>query len=275
MSDKFNAKDALADYVTVPQRIAQFYELFGQGRLVTGEVRVELGPDGKPRVMVQAAAYRTPDDPLPGIGWSWMELPGKTKFTLGSELENTETSAWGRAIAALGILVDRGVASFNEVQTKAGEPTAHMERPDPVREPTRADEPILEGGWSGSGVIGINKKGPADGYLRQTPDGGAVIVTFTTAPDSEGKEHKMPQAVFRGALATDVIDAAGNDLAGLVCTLEGDIYRVPFYPQNSPRREFQRLEIKRITTAGWTLPQPEAPSLPLFDDEAELDGLLP
>src|SRR5512146_31460 len=114
----FNAKDALADYVTVPERIKLFYEMYGKGRLVTGEVRVELGPDGKARVIVQAAAYRDPDDKLPGIGWSWMELPGTSNFTRGSELENTETSAWGRAIAALGILVDRSIASVNEIETK-------------------------------------------------------------------------------------------------------------------------------------------------------------
>ena len=111
MADKFNAKDALADYVTVPERIKLFYELFGQGRLVTGEVRVSTEPDGKPRVMVQGLAYRTPDDPLPGVGWSWMELPGTTSFTRGSELENTETSAWGRAIGAVGIGIAKSIAS--------------------------------------------------------------------------------------------------------------------------------------------------------------------
>jgi hypothetical protein len=274
---KFDAERDLAGYITVPERVARFYELYGQGRLVTGEVRVTAEPDGVPRVWVQGLAYRTPEDPLPGVGWSWMELPGKTKFTRGSELENTETSAWGRAIGALGILIDRSIATSTEIDAKAGEPTRHMERPDPIREATRADEPTLEGAWNGTGVIGINKKGPADGYLRQTPDGGVVIVTFMTVPDSEGKEHKMPQTVFRGSLAADVIDAAGNDLAGLVCTIEGDIYRVPFYPQPNVRREFQRLEVKRIQTASWALPAPEAPSVAMFDDEAEhaLDALLP
>ncbi len=271
MPERFNAKDALADYVTVPQRIAQFYELFGTGRLVTGEVRVEMGPDGKPRVIVQGLAYRTPEDPLPGVGWSWMELPGTTAFTRGSELENTETSAWGRAIAALGILVDRSVASANEVRAKSGEDGPG--KPDPVRAAIRADEPELIGPWSGTGAIGVTKK-VADGLLRQSPEGGLVIVTFTTTD-----EERIPQAIFRGALAADVIDAAGSMLNGLVGTLEGDLYSVPYFVgQEKIPRPFRRLEVKRIVTAGWTLPLEEAPTVPLFpgmdDTLAEWDAEL-
>ena len=94
-------KSYLEGYITVPERIAKFYEMFAQGRLVTTDVRLSSEPDGVPRVLVEASAYRTPDDPLPGRGWSWMVLPGTTNFTRGSELENTETSAWGRAIASV------------------------------------------------------------------------------------------------------------------------------------------------------------------------------
>lgn len=47
-----------------------------------------------------------------------MSIPGATNFTRGSEIENCETSAWGRAIAALGFEVKRGVASKQEVENK-------------------------------------------------------------------------------------------------------------------------------------------------------------
>jgi hypothetical protein len=263
VADKFNAKDALADYVTVPQRIAQFYELFGQGRLVTGEVRVELGPDGKPRVMVQAAAYRTPDDPLPGIGWSWMELPGTTSFTRGSELENTETSAWGRAIASLGILVDRSVATASEVASKAGD------KPEPTREPVPSDEPAYIGPWSETGKLVCRKTGPADGQVRQGPDGPVLIVALETV------DQKVVQLMATGALAADLYDAANGELDGLVATVEGDLYRVPWRKAGKPMPPYQRLTLARIHTPAWALPAPEAPSLPLFPEaEAELDGLL-
>lgn len=263
MPEKFNAKDALADYVTVPQRIAQFYELFGTGRLVTGEVRVELGPDGKSRVMVQAAAYRTPDDPLPGIGWSWMELPGTTSFTRGSELENTETSAWGRAIASLGILVDRSVASANEVKIK----TPDKEQ---TREPVHSKEPVLIGPATYTGSILVRKTGASDGMMRQGPDGVYFIVAFRTVD-----QNVVPQVLVKGTLASELYDAAGGVLNGLDATISGDLYEVPF-SNGDFNRPFQRLELKHIQTQSWTLPVPTQTGPGLFDTaaEAELDAIL-
>lgn len=117
-----------ADYVDVKERIRLFYEKHPDGRLVTSSVHGSDEPDGTPRIWVEALAYRTPDDPLPGHGWSWMVLPGATSFTRGSEIENTETSAWGRAIGSLGIGISKSIASDDEIKGKAGE----MERPAPV-----------------------------------------------------------------------------------------------------------------------------------------------
>lgn len=107
-----------SDYVEVHVRIAKFYEQYPDGRLTTESVALNMDPDGTPRVWVGAAAYRTPDDPVPGRGWSYMAVPGTTNFTRGSELENTETSAWGRALAAVGIEVKKGIASASEVRNK-------------------------------------------------------------------------------------------------------------------------------------------------------------
>lgn len=104
------------DYVPVNERIEAFYAAHPSGSLQS-EI-VELTPD---RVTVKASAYRTPDDALPGIGHSSLEIPGSTPFTRGSEIENAETSAWGRAIAALGFEVKRGLASAEEVRNKQPE----------------------------------------------------------------------------------------------------------------------------------------------------------
>src|ERR1051326_7570968 len=109
----------LGDYVEVKDRIKTFYELYGQGRLVAQPAQALTAPDGKQRVVVRALAYRSPDDPYPAVGQSWMELPGTTPYTRGSELENTETSAIGRAIGFLGILIDKSIASGNEVRAKS------------------------------------------------------------------------------------------------------------------------------------------------------------
>jgi hypothetical protein len=103
----------MKDYVPVNERIEAFYTAFPNGSLQT-EI-VELTEN---RVSVKAYAYRTPDDPRPGTGHSSLNIPGSTPYTKGSEIENAETSAWGRAIAALGFEVKRGLSSAEEVRNK-------------------------------------------------------------------------------------------------------------------------------------------------------------
>jgi hypothetical protein len=76
--------------------------------------------EGKRWVIGRAYAYRTPDDPRPGIGTAWEIVPGTTPFTRGSEIQNLETSAWGRAIGALGIGIDASIATIDEIQHAKG-----------------------------------------------------------------------------------------------------------------------------------------------------------
>lgn len=121
----------MKDYVPVNERIDQFYREFPNGS-IQSEI-VELSDK---RVTVKASAYRTPDDPRPGIGHSSLDIPGATPYTRGSEIENAETSAWGRAIAALGFEVKRGVASAEEVRNKSGQ------RPAPPKDSGPTDEQI-------------------------------------------------------------------------------------------------------------------------------------
>lgn len=110
---KADYNDRLKDYVDVPTRIAKFYEKFPDGSLQSE--MVHLGPE---LVIIKASAYRTADDARPGIGHSAMIIPGDTPYTEGSEVENAETSAWGRALAALGFEVKKGIASRNEIESK-------------------------------------------------------------------------------------------------------------------------------------------------------------
>ena len=72
--------------------------------------------EGKQWVIGRAYAYRTPDDQRPGIGTAWEIVPGTTNFTRGSELQNLETSSWGRAIGALGIGIEASIATLDEIQ---------------------------------------------------------------------------------------------------------------------------------------------------------------
>ena len=107
----------LSDYVDVAERVQKFHEKYPEGSLQSEWTVVEL--DGKPTIVVKAFAYRTPDDAKPGIGHATEPLPGLTKFTKNSELMVGETSAWGRALAALGFEVKRGIASREEVMNRS------------------------------------------------------------------------------------------------------------------------------------------------------------
>jgi hypothetical protein len=106
------------DYIEVSERIRQFVEQYPTGSLQSDWGMVDR--DGEQWLAVKAYAYRYPDDPRPGIGHAWEPIPGRTPFTKGSELMNGETSAWGRALAAIGIAVNKGIASANEIRSAQG-----------------------------------------------------------------------------------------------------------------------------------------------------------
>ena len=107
---------APADYVDVAERIRQFKAEYPNGSLQTGFPEL-LHVGDKTFVYVQAQAYRTPDDRRPGTGTAWEPVPGPTPFTRDSELMNAETSAWGRAIVALGFETKK-IASADEVRNR-------------------------------------------------------------------------------------------------------------------------------------------------------------
>ena len=140
---------SLENYTPVNDRILRFKELFPDGSLAPLDPArpfwIEDVPGVGQRLIYVAAAYRTPDDPRPGIGMAWEPLPGVTPYTKGSELMVAETSAWGRALAAIGIGVNAGIASNEEVQarrTPAEKPAnASKPRPAPSSTPPTATGP--------------------------------------------------------------------------------------------------------------------------------------
>ena len=105
----------LDGYVDVATRIKLFYARHPEGSLQMDQpefVQVE----GKQWVMGRACAYRTPDDQRPGVGWAWEVIPGTTPYTRGSEIQNLQTSAFGRAIGALGIGIEASIATLDEIE---------------------------------------------------------------------------------------------------------------------------------------------------------------
>ncbi|WP_326565109.1 hypothetical protein VSH64_25025 [Amycolatopsis rhabdoformis] len=121
-------------YIDVASRIVEFREKFPEGSLQPADpqtpFRVEKIGD-QTFIVVVAAAFRNPEDPRPGMGMAYEQFPGRTPYTRGSELQNAETSAWGRAIvAALAADTRQGIASQEEVRNR------QAEREQPVSAPS-------------------------------------------------------------------------------------------------------------------------------------------
>lgn len=120
------------DYKSVVERIADFKAKHPEGclRLADPSVpyRIETIAD-KTFVVVVAAAYRSPDDPMPGVGIAWEPFPGPTNFTRDSELQNAETSAWGRAIVAVLASESKSVASQDDVNNRGSGRTSRSGPP--------------------------------------------------------------------------------------------------------------------------------------------------
>lgn len=121
----------LSNYNDVASRIQEFREKYPDGSLRPADVafpyRIEQIGD-QVYIAVVAAAYRNPEDPAPGVGMAYEPVPGSTRYTRGSELQNAETSAWGRAIVAvLAADTRRGVSSAEEVRNRRAEDVEESE----------------------------------------------------------------------------------------------------------------------------------------------------
>ena len=137
-------------------------------------------------VVYTAAAYRTPDDPKPGIGCAWEPFPGLTPYTRKSELQNAETSAWGRAIVAVLASESKAIASAEDVRNRSAE-SASEQRPRSTRE--RAAAPMT------------GQDGEAISYVKLAPidDRRDVAARFKSLPEDQRlaltetmREHKIP-----------------------------------------------------------------------------------
>lgn len=196
----------LEDYVGVNERIIAFKEKYPEG-VLQSEI-VELTDK---RVVIKAAAYRTPDDIRPGIGHSALGIPGATPYTRGSELENAETSAWGRAIAALGFEVKKGIATRGEVESKRESTNGTPYRPTPVTEAALPGTALKVAKLFSK--TGTNKNGNA--YTKWT------IITedgksFGTFSDTFGMEAARAKDRGLGVVIEFHTTQYGNDIDSLV-----------------------------------------------------------
>jgi hypothetical protein len=151
-------KSVLKDYIDVAERLRAWFEVYPNARIETSIVS-----HTDSRVTVKALAFRgdTSDldvsgRPRPygfeerpaGVGHSSMAIPGSTPYTRGSEVENCETSAVGRALVMAG-LPSKRIASDDEIRSKAGDT---KKQPDPIVEAAQKiflDDPAIAD-WVGA-----------------------------------------------------------------------------------------------------------------------------
>ena len=109
-----------AAYAPVAERISLFYDAFPSGRIVT-----ELVSRTEHDVVFKALVYRVAEDREPAAtGWA-AEREGDGDVNEVACLENTETSAIGRALANLGFTASRHRPSAEEME-KASRARARM-----------------------------------------------------------------------------------------------------------------------------------------------------
>jgi hypothetical protein len=137
------------DYVEVAERIAAWYAKYPDGRITT-----ELVEMSESRAVMKAYVFRDFNPEPVGVGHSYLAIPGSTPFTKGSELENAETSAVGRALVMAGI-PSKNVASANEVRSKSSAVAGGAGEKPSVREGAAADEQA-----SGQGAVGEDATSP-------------------------------------------------------------------------------------------------------------------
>jgi hypothetical protein len=117
--------DELADYALVADRITLFYERYPNGRIVT-----ELHSRSEREITFRALVYRSAAESEPAAtGWA-SERPGEGEINRIACLENTETSAIGRALANLGFTASSRRPSREEMERVARE-RARVASPPP------------------------------------------------------------------------------------------------------------------------------------------------
>ncbi|HEX6252529.1 MAG TPA: hypothetical protein VFZ56_13995 [Gemmatimonadaceae bacterium] len=152
-----------AEYALVADRISLFYEQYPAGRIITRMISRDRD------VVFRAAVYRMPDDRTPAAtGWA-SEREGDGDINMVACVENTETSAIGRALANLGFTASRKRPSREEMlkADRARQRPARVAEV-PVSVPYRATRP--EAPVAGVSSPSGTQSGPASSVTAAATD---------------------------------------------------------------------------------------------------------
>ena len=125
-------------YVEVKERVKHFREIHKEWGL-TSEI-IDLTED---RCVIKATITNEEDRVIAtGIAY---ETKGSTFINKTSFIENCETSAWGRALANLGIGLDVSIASADEVRNAKSQDKKKVETVGKITMNVRVLENLLKG----------------------------------------------------------------------------------------------------------------------------------
>ena len=135
------------EYALVAERIALFYERYPSGRIIP-----RLHSVTREAVVFEARVFRNDSDMQPAaVGWA-REFEGDGDINEVACLENTETSAIGRALANLGFAASKRRPSYEEMmkadrarrRLAARQQAAPEARSIPTIIPRASPNPVLQ-----------------------------------------------------------------------------------------------------------------------------------
>ena len=168
----------LQGYVTVAERHRLALEKWPELRVQeTPPKLIEAG--NQLFIEVTTTVWRTPDDPLPAIASCWEAFPGTTPYTRGSEQQNASTSALGRCLGLMGVAIEAGMASKDEIvlakQRNSVQRHPSSDRPakhEQLRVVSNSEpEPPPPPGPAGTLTWGTSRHGKTIGISQETGEG--------------------------------------------------------------------------------------------------------
>jgi hypothetical protein len=172
----------LSAYALVADRITLFYQRYPAGRIVT-----ELYSRTEREITFRALVFRGPADVEPAAtGWA-SEREGDGEINQVACLENTETSAVGRALANLGFTASSRRPSREEMEKAARQRARLVPRPTPVapipvhRVPLPLDaDPLQRRANAVHDVLGLIERAEAIGFPERR---GATLRAAVQRPE--------------------------------------------------------------------------------------------
>ena len=168
------------EYAPVADRIALFYERFPAGRIIT-----QLTMHNEREVVFRASVFRTEKSRTPAAtGWA-SEKFGDGDINTVACLENTETSAIGRALANLGFTASKNRPSLEEMEKAA-------------RSRAQLHPAVHERAHAAFEVLSLLTAARRNGL---SPARATVLETAITKPDAAPEATERIGSLLRGWLA--------------------------------------------------------------------------